>query len=435
MNITNTNLLLRLNKMLGDNVQQYMDALSLSPVKGLHVNTTKCSMDTVQQLNFGERIPEGDNLIRVADNVRPALHPYYAAGLYYMQEPSAMLPVSAIDMPDNAWVLDMCAAPGGKSSQLAIKLQGKGMLVSNDVDRSRAQVLRENIVRMGYSNVLVVSMDTERLANTFGGCFDVVVVDAPCSGEGMFRKEPQALIDWNENNIRACALRQREILIRADKCLKTGGILLYSTCTFAEEEDERIAEYVCSMGYEVLLIHSNVTQSALKCSIGYKYLPHMFCGEGQYFCAFVKRGQSLPPQQHSNKDRYTPATRKSLSILQEVADVTHLNVCEKDGMLFVPAYEYNVPCLINGVMLGKVEKDGRLTPSHQLFTALGNRCNNTVDLQCDDMRVKQYLGGEEIATDKAKGWCCVSVYGFALGGGKASGTRLKNHYPKHLRIK
>lgn len=174
-----------------------------------------------------------------------------------------MLPVSALDVPEGARVLDMCASPGGKSSQLACALRG-GLLVSNEIDRSRAEILRENIVRMGYDNVTVLSMRPDRIASLFGGFFDVVVVDAPCSGEGMIRKEPQVLRDLTDAGIRACASRQRSILESAAACLREGGTLLYSTCTFAPEEDEDNAEYILSLGFETLPVPPEIASEGRK---------------------------------------------------------------------------------------------------------------------------------------------------------------------------
>ena len=207
----------RMKARLGAEYGDYLAALDAPPVKGLHINTARCAVSVADGALPGlEKLPFGDGCRLVAEG-RPTAHPYYAAGLYYMQEPSAMLPVSALAglLPDGARVLDMCAAPGGKTSMLA-RMPETGLLVSNEIERSRALVLRENVVRMGYANVLAVSMRPDRAADAFGGFFDAAVVDAPCSGEGMMRKEPQAAANWSEANVRACAARQREILRSAD---------------------------------------------------------------------------------------------------------------------------------------------------------------------------------------------------------------------------
>ena len=413
-----------------------MNALNAPPVKGFHINTLTTSVDIVDNLGFASPMAEAPNSRRVYNSFRPASHPYHAAGLYYMQEPSAMLPVAALDFSPYSQpkVLDMCAAPGGKSSQLAIKTNGEGLLVSNEFDRSRAEILRENIVRMGYKNTLILSMHPEILAAKFQGYFDIVVVDAPCSGEGMLRKEPQALLDWSEANIRACAARQKEIINSADACLKEGGTLLYSTCTFAPEEDELMAEYILSLGYELLHIPEIITAHAKKVTHGVKFMPHLFEGEGQYFCLFRK---TAPAQSvhFSKKAAYSKASAKVINAVSQVVDTDGLFIAEKNGMIFAPAFNFDLPCLMNGVLLGKLERDGRFTPSHQLFSALGSRCHSKLNLSVGDSRLNDYLSGKEINVGEidAKGWTAVTVDGFPLGGGKISGDVLKNHYPKSLR--
>lgn len=419
----------RVRAALGKEAEDYFAALDAPPAHGLHINVRKCRAEEVDSAFDLREILPGAPVRRVLSG-RPSAHPFHAAGLYYMQEPSAMLPVSALDVPEGARVLDMCASPGGKSSQLACALRG-GLLVSNEIDRSRAEVLRENIVRMGYDNVTVLSMRPDRVASLFGGFFDVVVVDAPCSGEGMIRKEPQVLRDLTDAGIRACASRQRSILESAAACLREGGTLLYSTCTFAPEEDEDNAEYILSLGFETLPVPPEIASKGREARLGVKFMPHFFEGEGQYFCLFRKASPATCVM-HEKKRAFREASARALRALDEVLDVRGLNVCERDGMLFAPALFSDLPCLVNGVMLGHMEKDGRFTPSHQLFTALGDRCRSVLSLAPDDPRVAEYLAGREIAGD-VRGRCAVAVNGHALGGGKGSGGVVKNNYPKNLR--
>ena len=419
----------RVRAALGKEAEDYFAALDAPPVHGLHINVRKCRAEEVDSAFDLREILPGAPVRRVLSG-RPSAHPFHAAGLYYMQEPSAMLPVSALDVPEGARVLDMCASPGGKSSQLACALRG-GLLVSNEIDRSRAEILRENIVRMGYDNVTVLSMRPDRVASLFGGFFDVVVVDAPCSGEGMIRKEPQVLRDLTDAGIRACASRQRSILESAAACLREGGTLLYSTCTFAPEEDEDNAEYILSLGFETLPVPPEIASEGREARLGVKFMPHFFEGEGQYFCLFRKTSPATCVM-HEKKRAFREASARALRALDEVLDVRGLNVCERDGMLFAPALFSDLPCLVNGVMLGHMEKDGRFTPSHQLFTALGDRCRSVLSLAPDDPRVAEYLAGREIAGD-VRGRCAVAVNGHALGGGKGSGGVVKNNYPKNLR--
>lgn len=419
-----------MRQRLGEELSAYLESLEREPVKGLHINTTKCGAQDVDEEVEAERLAAADNL-RLVTGGRPAKHPYHAAGLFYMQEPSAMLPVAALDVPQGSRVLDMCAAPGGKSSQLAIKLSGGGLLVSNEIERARAAVLRENIVRMGYRNALITNFRPDRLADIFGGFFDVAVVDAPCSGEGMLRKEPQARADWSEANIRACAARQKEIVKSADKCLKEGGTLLYSTCTFSEEEDEDVSRFILSLGYETVMPSAEVVRGGEAAEFGYRFYPHRVSGEGQYFCLFRKT--SAAEREARGGKTYAAASARAVSEIKKVIDVGGLTIAERDGMLFAPAYGRELPCLADGVMLGRLERDGRFTPAHGLFTALADRCVSRVELPLGDERVRRYLEGGEIAAD-AEGWCAVCVNGYALGGGKGSDGTVKNHYPKGLRV-
>lgn len=415
----------RMKAALGAEFADYMAAMESPPVKGLHVNTLKAQAGEAEKTATLERLPYGENCYIVKDG-RPTLHPYYRAGLYYMQEPSAMLPIAYAPICRGMRVLDMCAAPGGKSSQAAIKLGGEGLLVSNEIDRKRALVLRENTITLGYTNTVVTNMRPDALARTFGAYFDAVIVDAPCSGEGMFRKEKQAVLDWSPQNVRACAARQREILMSADGCLKEGGLLVYSTCTFSPEEDEENVKFLTENGYETLPCY---IAGFAGDGHGYKFYPHRAAGEGQFFCLLRKTKPADAPRR-LQKLQY--AVKRETDGISEFADIGGIKIARKNGMLFAPALDADIPCLVNGVMLAETMRDGRLTPSHQMFTAFGRRFRSVADMPADDPRITAYVRGEEIAGD-VKGWCAVCVDGHPLGGGKGSNGVIKNHYPKHLR--
>ncbi len=416
----------RMKATLCAEFDDYLAALSAPPTKGLHINTLKCDESAVGWADL-ERV--SGNCRRVLSGA-PARHPYYAAGLYYMQEPSAMLPVQALGDIAGLKVLDMCAAPGGKSSQLAIKLAGRGLLVANETEGSRALILRENITRMGYTNVVITSMRPSDVADTFGGAFDVVVVDAPCSGEGMMRKEPEAALGWSEANVRACAARQREILSSADRCLKEGGLLLYSTCTFAEEEDEANVRFISDLGYTVLPIPEEIAKLGSAAGGGVKFFPHKFGGEGQFF-ALLRKDSAGERAARLNRP-YQAATAAEAADVRKVVDIEG-RIVRKNDMLFLPALDFDLPCLANGVLLGRRVKD-RFEPSHSLFTALGRAVRSRLDLPLGDERIAAYLAGEEIEGN-AIGYCTITVDGYPLGGGKGSGGVIKNHYPKFLRIR
>ena len=417
-------------RRLGGEAEEYIAALSERPKKGLHLNPVKAAGIDISSLGFEvKKLPYGEECYEVLGG-SPTAHPYYRAGLYYMQEPTAMLPVSYADIPEGAKVLDMCAAPGGKSSMAAGRLRGSGLLVSNDADRSRAETLRENIVASGYANVLVTNMRAEKLPEAFGCAFDVVIVDAPCSGEGMMRKEPQAALDWSRKNVEACAERQKRILLAADGCLKEGGLLVYSTCTFAEEEDEDNARFMLARGYEEETL-SDPYLAAARREIGYKFYPHRYPGEGQYFCLLRKRASGGAEARHKKLAR---AGKSDLAKLAEVMDVSGVEIARVGNMLVSHALDADMPCLMNGVLIASEERDGRLTFSHQAATAFGDRFYEREDIPLGDDRIAAYLRGEEIS-GYARGVCAVCAGGHALGIGKGVGGVIKNKYPKNLRVR
>lgn len=418
-----------MKRRLGADAESYLRALGEPPLKGLHVNAVKAAgFDPSLTGARLERLPFGGGCYAVAEGA-PARSPYYAAGLYYMQEPSAMLPVAFAEISAGAKVLDICAAPGGKSCMAASALRGSGLLVSNDADRSRAAVLRENIVAAGYTNVAVTNRRAEELPEVFGGAFDVVIADAPCSGEGMMRKEPQAAFDWSPKNIAACAERQRRILLAADGCLKEGGLLVYSTCTFSREEDEDNALFMLGRGYEEVR-PTDPFLLPYACEAGYKFYPHTFRGEGQYFCLMRKCSAGRSEKRMRSP---TGAGVREKNALSRIMDTDGLRIARMGDMLYAPALAADLPCRANGVLLATVERDGRLTPAHQAATAFGKRFRISADVPHGDGRINAYLRGEGIACDCAPGWCAVTYGGYPVGLGKASGGVVKNKYPKFLR--
>ena len=417
-----------MRRRLGGEANDYIAALGMPPLKGLHINSVKARADfDIDEVCEARRLPYGNGCYEVTGGA-PTAHPYYRAGLYYMQEPAAMLPIAYADIPAGAKVLDMCAAPGGKTSMAASALSGGGLLVSNDADRKRAEALRENIVMLGYTNTVVTCMRAERLPETFGGMFDVVIADVPCSGEGMMRKEPQAAYDWSLKSVRSCAERQRGIIDAADRCLKSGGLLVYSTCTFSEEEDEDNARYALSLGYEEE-VPDDPFLGAARCSVGFKFYPHRYRGEGQYFCLLRKTGGG---ERERRLKPLSAAGRNDLAKLGDVLDVGGMTVARAGGMLLSPALNAELPCLVNGVLLASEEKDGRLTFAQQAASAFGCKFRSREDISSGDGRIAAYRRGEEIVGE-SRGWCAVCVDGYPLGLGKGSGGNIKNKLPHKLR--
>ena len=390
---------------------------------------------------------------------RPGLSPYHAAGLYYLQEPSAMAPAELLDPQPGERVLDLCAAPGGKSTQLAGKLRGKGLLVCNEINAKRAKILSGNIERLGISNALVLNEHPKRLEERFAGYFDKILVDAPCSGEGMFRKESVAVTQYDQPLLDRCAALGAEILENAAAMLAPGGILVYSTCTFAPGEDEgQIAAFLARHPEFTLcdLSGCGFGQPGEANRAGNDPLQAEYCrriwpcdgGEG-HFMAKLQKAADAPavelPRGKNGKGKGGKTPRvdaKALQAWQSFAKELFPTLAGQpiavvgDGFLLeppalLPAAKLHV--LRAGVPAGRAAK-GRFEPAHALFMAYGAQCTNCEELTLADPRTAAWLRGEEIEARTAQnGWCAVLVDGFPLGGGKASGGRIKNHYPKALR--
>lgn len=390
---------------------------------------------------------------------KPGRHPYHHAGVFYSQEPSASSAAPLLGVRPGMRVLDLCAAPGGKSSQLAAALDGQGLLVSNEFVAARAEVLKSNLERMGVANAVVLNEDTDRIAAALPEFFDRVLVDAPCSGEGMFRKESVAVTQYDQPLLDRCAALGAEILENAAAMLAPGGILVYSTCTFAPGEDEgQIAAFLARHPEFILcdLSGCGFGQPGEANRTGDYPLQAEYCrriwpcdgGEG-HFMAKLQKAADAPavelPRGKNGKGKGGKTPRvdaKALQAWQSFAKELFPTLAGQpiavvgDGFLLeppalLPAAKLHV--LRAGVPAGRAAK-GRFEPAHALFMAYGAQCTNCEELTLADPRTAAWLRGEEIEAQTAQnGWCAVLVDGFPLGGGKASGGRIKNHYPKALR--
>lgn len=443
--------LLRMKNILGEEYAAFESALSEPSVRGVRVNTTKISVDNflgVSSLSL-EKIPYlNDGFIpESADGIgRSAEH---HSGMFYVQDPGAMATVGAVDIKRGWRVLDTCAAPGGKASQLASAVGDEGVLLANEYVPKRAKIIVGNLERLGIKNAVVTSLDTAKLAEMFSSYFDLVLCDAPCSGEGMFRKYDEAVSEWSEENVLACAKRQSEILENCQSCVKAGGYLLYSTCTYSVEENEGVIEEFLSRHPDFSLVEvkdelkATTADGLGKFKAARRFYPHKSRGEGQ-FIALLKKDENsgnLPTILYKDsakspskadeavarvflKDNLkTEFSGRIISVGEQLAIVSH----------DLPIPPYSV--FMSGVLLGEVKK-GILFPHHQFFSAFGADMKRRVELKKGDARVEKYLVGEEIDTDITEGgWCAVTYEGVALGGGKISGGRVKNHYPKGLRNK
>ncbi len=439
----------RTARLLGQQANQLFSGPE-QPVRGVTVNTRLITPEEfernppfpIRQSGFA-----GANFRLTDQDTRLGLHPWHHAGVYYGQEPSASTAAVALQVQPGDRVLDLCAAPGGKTAQLAAGLQGKGLLVSNEYDPARSRVLLSNCERMGAENIVIFNEDSARIAQVFTGFFNKVLVDAPCSGEGMFRKEPQAVTQHCEGLVKQCAVMQAEILDNAACCLVPGGEMVYSTCTFSPDEDEgQIGaflarhpdfslvstglEYGCA-GHENHCVNGKIDVSLVR-----RFYP-CHGGEGHFVAKLHREGEALLPQYPTAKPVKLPNQPVEF-LRQYFPSIPAERVqCFQSGFYLPPEQAlprtdrlHIVRC---GIWLGDMEKD-RFVPAHALAHAFGSSCTNTEQLTASDGRTAAYLRGEEIDAVTARGgWCVVCVDGFPLGWGKVSGTRVKNHYPKGLR--
>ena len=351
-------------------------------------------------------------------------------------------------IPIGARMLDLCAAPGGKTTQLAARMGNEGLLISNEIIQKRASVLSENVERMGLMNTIVTNESPARIAEKFPVFFDGIIVDAPCSGEGMFRKEPQAAQAWRVEHTLSCAARQKNILDDAYKMLKPGGYIMYSTCTFSIDENERVIEYmaerygmeICDIPELAMLAPGIGSYPGIeKCR---RIFPHIHKGEGHFAALLRKSGFAEDTKEEQTRRRKTKNTAllAAVDAWREFEEGT-LNIkCEGEFVLFGDNL-YLMPADLDtdklrivrcGLHLGTVKKN-RFVPAHALSHAFDkNAYKNTVELEVSAPELKKYLRGEVIPGD-AQGWCVITVNGSGIGWGKASGGMIKNHYPKGLR--
>lgn len=425
--------------------EAFLNSYGQPAVHGLRLNPLKGKTEPFR--SDMEPVPWCDTGFYYEESVwRPGKHVYHDAGVYYIQEPSAMLTAELADVKPGERVLDLCAAPGGKSTQLAGKLQGQGLLIANEIHGGRAAILSQNIERMGVANAVVTNHAPEELTKHFPGFFDKIIVDAPCSGEGMFRKNPEAISQWSMENVQMCAKRQLFILEQAVKMLQPGGTIVYSTCTFAEEEDEQVIAAFLDTHADFTLCHQR------------RIWPHKEKGEG-HFAAVLRqervaenKAETVPAaakmQGKKAKKRKKEAGLSKQQKQQYVAFVQQLLKGEEwtsqdtlDRLIWFGDQLYLLPCqmpslqglrvLRPGLQIAVLKKD-RLEPAHALAMA------------CRPEQVSQSLeaGGEQAALAyqmgqtlpcEKTGWVLVCTDGYSMGWGKASAGVCKNHYPKGLR--
>ena len=467
----------KMKAFLGNEWEEFLYSYDNNRFQALRFNTLKVGKNkSVEEeiagimdklgIPMDKKVTWANDAYYYDEKKRPGKHPYHEMGLYYIQEPSAMSAAALLAPKPGMRVLDLCAAPGGKSTQLATYLGDSGLLVSNEINTQRSRILSQNIERMGLKNAVVTNEDSFALAAHFPNFFHAIQVDAPCSGEGMFRKLPEAVNEWSPQNVEICAARQKEILDNAAVMLKPGGVIVYSTCTFSREENEDVIEYFLNE-------HPDFTVVKME-----RFWPHKQDGEGHFVAKLVRRGELLLEETVSTQDRTgsiaedTLEKRKSsgkkdnkkskksggkenMELLNEFLDAILTDdmaewirngklVMFGDQLYRLPDIDVDLKGLKiqrAGLHIGEFKKN-RFEPSHSLALALKkSEAENTVELTCDDPQTNGFFNGlsimltQEQADKCKKGWVLVCVDGYPAGWGKVNGTQVKNHYPKGLRNK
>lgn len=452
----------KMKAFLGDEWDDFLYSYDNNRFQALRFNTLKVQSPEERmrilktlKISSDKKVSWADEAYYFDENVRPGKHPYHEMGLYYIQEPSAMSAAALLAPKPGMRVLDLCAAPGGKSTQLATYLGDSGLLVSNEINTQRSRILSQNIERMGIKNAIVTNEDSFVLASHFPGFFNAIQVDAPCSGEGMFRKLPEAIEQWSMENVAICAARQKEILDNAAVMLKPGGTIVYSTCTFSKEENEDVIEYFLER-------HPDFTLEEME-----RFWPHKVDGEGHFVAKLVRRGcvdTDLKADRKTKKNKNSknrknetkPAlTKENMKLLSEFLDETiseDMAAWIKNSRLVMFGEQlYRLPDMEVDIKGLKVQRAGlhigefkkqRFEPSHSLALALKlSEAKNVVKLTCDNPQTIGFFNGQSVmlsdeqTAECKKGWALVCVDGYPAGWGKVNGAQVKNHYPKGLRNK
>ena len=461
----------RMKQMLGGEYDEFLQTFEKERYQALRLNALKrnaegktaaeaydlCSGGQKVQTCFARLtpVPWAENGFYYDSTDQPGKHPCHEAGIYYIQEPSAMAPAELLQVQPGDIVLDLCAAPGGKSTQLAAKMKGKGFLLCNEIHPARAKILSENVERMGIQNACVTNETPAKLAESLPAFFDKILVDAPCSGEGMFRKNETACEEWSPENVELCAKRQDEILDCAARMLRSGGRLVYSTCTFAEEEDEGSIRRFLERhpGFKVAAVDGTAMglgdcEGNLAGTV--RLWPHKIKGEGHFAAVLIKAGD-MPEGWHGGvvsvgTEKTVPEKElgEYFSFCRENLKGTAGQAVEGaryirfgDNLYLAPM---NMPSLKGlkvlrpGLHLGEIKKN-RFEPSHALALALSPEdAVHVWNLKSEEAATAAYLNGQTFPAEGEKGWYLICVDGFSLGWGKLAGGIMKNHYPKGLRV-
>ena len=457
----------KMQQMLGDEYPQYLDSFNHSYGQTLRVNQLKEEpADFIRRFLLSGQVPWCNTGFYYEGEQKLSAHPYYYAGVYYLQEPSAMAPAAFLPVEPGDRVLDLCAAPGGKSTALAAKLQGEGFLLLNDISASRCKPLLKNMEMAGVANAVITCEAPEKLAGRFSEYFDKVLVDAPCSGEGMFRREPSMVKSWSIEEVERYAALQREILFSAAQMVRPGGFLLYSTCTFAKEEDEQTVEYFLEQHPEFTLeelpLCDGIEEGRPEWTVSgredvkncRRFLPYKVKGEGHFAALFRKNAvekdieKELPDESGSrmaNEGEQMPSKGKIPEAMEDVMKNVHEWENWRQRIFFIKERAFLLPkhcpdlkglrVVRSGLYLGDCLKK-RFEPSQALAMALQRDAYTaSVSFPAEDIRVEKYLRGETVDLDDTalNGWILFCVEDFPLGWGKCNRGRLKNKYNPNWR--
>ncbi|KRQ87103.1 Ribosomal RNA small subunit methyltransferase F [Caloramator mitchellensis] len=441
----------RMKMLLKDEYKDFLDSYNEDRYQGIRVNTLKVDYQEFLKIcpfDVKGEVPWAKNGLYIEEE-KPGRHPYHAAGLYYIQEPSAMSVTPQLDIKPGEKVLDLCASPGGKSTQAACYLNGEGLLVSNEIKLKRAQILVQNIERMGIRNAIVTNNSPEELEKVFTGYFDKVIVDAPCSGEGMFKKDKDAVVQWSIENVLGYQSMQRGIIQSAANMLKPGGLMVYSTCTFSVEEDEFIIDEFLKKNRNFELVNIEKKNGFvpgfyeildnIELKKAARLFPHKLKGEGHFLALLMKKDGDVKDikefktnVKRQNLEEFNRFEREYLNIKFEDERL----LMRGDRLYYLPdeAFELNgLNVLRPGILIGEFKKN-RFEPDYALAASLKvNQAKLNINLSTKTSDADKYIEGYTLNVDKPDGWYLVEVDGYSLSWGKVSKGVLKNYFPKALR--
>ncbi|MCI5919633.1 MAG: RsmF rRNA methyltransferase first C-terminal domain-containing protein [Roseburia sp.] len=447
----------RMRQMLGEEYPAFVESYEKEKYQALRVNALKADWKRLkEEAVFSlEPVPWEPNGFYYGKEDAPGKHPYHEAGVYYIQEPSAMAPAAYLEAKPGERVLDLCAAPGGKTTQIASYMKGQGILISNEIHPARAKILSENVERMGIPNAMVTNESPQKLADTFSEYFDRIMVDAPCSGEGMFRKNEIACEEWSLENVEICAKRQDEILDRAASMLKPGGRIVYSTCTFAPAENEGSISRFLEHHSDFSIVEAEhfkgmeggvadwVDNPACGIEKTIRLWPNKLHGEGHYVAVLQKDGTCDASYEGYCKNGLQKGIsekecKEYLAFCEEFLKIKLEGTLLKygDQLYLAPKgmpSTSQLKVLRPGLHLGTMKKN-RFEPSHALALSLKpQEAKYVADFPADSAEIRAYLNGQTLNYEGEKGWYLITVDGYSIGWGKLAGGVMKNHYPKGLR--